>query len=137
MVILCDSEKVTREREQNITDIIGQLLGQKGVILCLETLPKELVLCTRLRYGKISYETQDVLHRKKEWEPADCIKQDLHARWKSNANAQLEIYQNAEGEVRTVVDPEGQTTEYLMKQASYLLGGLLRSNNNKDDLDVD
>lgn len=136
MVILCDSEKVSREKEQNITDIIGQLLGQKGVILCLKTPRGELVLRTRLRNGKISSEKQDVLYRKKEWEAGDYLTQDLHAKWKCIADAQLEIYQNAE-EVRTVVHHKGQTTEYLMKQAGYLIGGLLRSNDNKDDLDVD
>ena len=68
MVILCESEKVSRLEEQNITDIIGQHLGQKGVILCLKTPRGELVLHTRLRYGKISYEKNDVVHRKREWE---------------------------------------------------------------------
>ena len=137
MVILCDSEKVSREKEQNITDIIGQLLSQKGVILCLKTPRGELVLRTRLRYGKISYEIQAVLHRKKEWEAADHLTQGLHAKWKSTASAQLEIYQNAEGEVRTVVDPEGQTTEYLKKQVIDLIGSIFSSSNDKDGLDVD
>lgn len=137
MVILCDSEKVTRPEEQDITDIIEQLLGEKGVIFCLKTPRGELVLHTRLHYGKISYKEQDVRHRNKEWEATDYLKQDLQAKWESVADAELKIYQNAKG-AQTVVHSEGQTTkDLLMKKANDLFGRFLPGSNNKDDLDVD
>ena len=136
MVILCDSEKVSRLEEQKITDIIGQLLGQKGAILCLKTPRWELVLHTRLRYGNISYEKQDVLHRKKEWEATGNFTRDLPTEWKSIANVELKIYRNAEGVVHAVVNQEGQTAEDLMKQATDLIGRFPPSGN-KDVSDVD
>ena len=108
MVILCASEKVSRLEEQKITHIIGQLLGQKGVILLKVKTPcVELVLHTRLRKGNISYEKQDVLHRKKEWEATGYLTRQLRAEWQSIANAELKVYQNAEGVVNIVVNSEG------------------------------
>ena len=135
MVILYDSEKVSRLEEQKITDIIGQLLGQKGVIL-LKTPCRELVLHTRLGKGNISYEKQDVLHRKKEWEATGNFTRDLPTEWKSIANVELKIYRNAEGVVHAVVNQEGQTAEDLMKQATDLIGRFPPSGN-KDVSDVD
>lgn len=137
VVILCDSEKLSRVEEENVTDTIGQLLGQKGVILCLKTPRGELVLHTRLRYGNISYEKHDVLQRKKEWEATGYFTRDLQAEWKSFANVELKIYKNAEGVVHAVVNPEGQTAENLFKPASDLIGRFLPSGKNKDVLDVD
>ena len=137
MVILCESEKVSRLEEQNITDIIGQHLGQKGVILSLKTPRGELVLHTRLRYGKISYEKNDVVHRKKEWEATGYLTRDLHAKWESIADAELMIYQSAKG-VHTVVHPEDQTVlKHLMKQASDFISTFFPSSDNKDGLDLD
>ena len=136
MVILCESEKVSRLEEQNITDIIGQLLGQKGVILCLKTPRGELVLHTRLRYGKISYEKKDVVHRKKEWEATGYLTRDLHVKWESIADAELKIYQSAKG-VHTVVHHEGQTVKHLRKKASDFISTFFPSSDNKDDLDLD
>ena len=132
MVILCDSEKLSRLEEENITDIIGQLLGQKGKILCLKTSRGELVLHTRLRYGKISYEGKDVVHRKKEWEATGYLTRDLHAKWESIADAELKIYQSTEG-VHTVV----HTAKDLMKQASDFISPFYPSSDNKDGLDLD
>lgn len=137
MVILYDSEKVSPPEEQNIADIVGQLLGQKGVIVSLKTPRGELVLHTRLRYGNISYEKQDVLYRKKGWEATDYFKRALRAEWKSSANAELKIYENAGVVVNTVVNPKGQTAENLMKKAGDLVGYFFQSGNNKDDLEVD
>lgn len=136
VVILCDSEKLSRLEEENITDIIEQLLGQKGKILCLKTSRGELVLHTRLRYGKISYEKKDVVHRKKEWEATGYLTRDLHAKWESIADAELKIYQSTEG-VHTVVHPEGQTVRHLMKQASDFISTFFPSSDNKDDLGLD
>lgn len=136
MVILCESEKVSRLEEQNITDIIGQHLGEKGVILCLKTPRGELVLHTRLRYGTISYETNDVVHRTKEWEATGYLTRDLHAKWQSIADAELKIYQSAKG-VHTVVHPGGQTVKHLMKQASDFISTFFPSSDNKDGLDLD
>lgn len=129
MVILCESEKVSRLEEQNITDIIGQHLGQKGVILSLKTPRGELVLHTRLRYGKISYEKQDVVHRKKEWEATGYFTRDLHAKWKFIADAELKIYQSAKG-VHTVV----HTAKDLI---SDFVSTFFPSSDNKDGLELD
>ena len=92
------------------------------------------MLHTRLRKGNISYEKQDVLHRKKEWEATGYFTRDLHAKWQSIANAELKVYQNAEGVVHTVVNSEGQTAENLMKQANDLIGHFFQSVNNEDVL---
>ena len=92
------------------------------------------MLHTRLRKGNISYEKQDVLHRKKEWEATGYLTRDLRAKWQSIANAELKVYQNAEGVVHTVVNPEGQTAENLMKQASDLISHFFQSVNNEDVL---
>lgn len=129
MVILCDSEKLSRLEEENITDIIGQLLGQKGVILCLKTPRGELMLHTRLRYGKISYEEKDVVHRKKEWEATGYLTRDLHAKWEYIADAELKIYQSAKG-VHTVV----HTAKDLI---SDFISAFFPSTDNKDGLDLD
>ena len=40
MIILCDTDEVSRDEEQAITEAIGDLLGEKGQVLCLKNLPK-------------------------------------------------------------------------------------------------
>ena len=53
----------------------------------------QLVLETRLRYGKISYEEEDVKYRMERWEVPEEIERNLLQKWRSTANAELLIYQ--------------------------------------------
>lgn len=52
----------------------------------------QLVLKTRLRHGKISYEKEDVKHRMERWEAPEAIERNLLQEWRSTANAELLIY---------------------------------------------
>ena len=58
----------------------------------------QLVLKTRLRHGKISYEKEDVKHRIERWEAPEEIERKLLQKWQSTANAELLIYREIKTE---------------------------------------
>ncbi|XP_068686253.1 uncharacterized protein [Montipora foliosa] len=98
----------------------GDLLGGQGVVLCLKNpsqsagadvsrsqscpsnkrpavIPEKdlkLLLHTRLRHGRISYDKNDVKHREKEWEAPEGMKRDLYKDWNTTVNAEIKIYRN-------------------------------------------
>ena len=53
-----------------------------------------LLLKTRLRHGKISYDKKDVEERKKGWTAPQKMADELLVRWQSTINAELRISQN-------------------------------------------
>ena len=51
------------------------------------------MLKTRLRYGKISHEKEDVKYRMERWKAPVEMERDLLQKWRLTANAELVIYQ--------------------------------------------
>ena len=133
VIILCDTNEVLPDEEQEITENIWNLLGEQGVVLCLKNLSQtagadvsgsqscpsnkspaaiperdlKLLLHTRLRQGKISYDKNDVKHREKEWKAPEGMKLGLYKDWKTTVNAEIKIYRNTRnGEIQINVNPE-------------------------------
>ena len=131
VIILCDTNEVLPDEEQKITENILKLLGEQGVVLCLKNLSQsagavdsgsqscpsnkspaaipekdlKLLLHTRLRHGKISYDKNDVQHREKEWEAPVGMKKGLYEDWNTTVNAEIKIYRNTRnGEIKINVN---------------------------------
>ena len=131
VIILCDTNEVLPDEEQKITENILKLLGEQGVVLCLKNLSQsagadvsgsqscpsnkspaaipekdlKLLLHTRLRHGKISYDKNDVQHREKEWEAPVGMKRGLYEDWNTTENAEIKIYRNTRnGEIKINVN---------------------------------
>ncbi|XP_068686764.1 uncharacterized protein [Montipora foliosa] len=131
VIILCDTNEVLPDEEQKITENILKLLGEQGVVLCLKNLSQsagadvsgsqscpsnkspaaipekdlKLLLHTRLRHGKISYDKNDVKHREKEWEAPEGMKKGLYEDWNTTVNAEIKIYRNTRnGEIKIHVN---------------------------------
>ena len=73
-----------------------------------------LLLKTRLRYGRISYDDKDVVERLQGWIPPKKIADDLREKWYSTTNAELLIYQeNETSKYRVVVNDGLQILQFL------------------------
>ena len=67
---------------------------------------EQLLLETRMRYGKISFESKDVVTRVENWQPSEEDAKDLEQKWKSTPVAKLKVFGNKSGEIhRAVVTP--------------------------------
>ena len=76
-----------------------------------------LLLKTRLRYGKISYDEKDVEQRKKGWTVPQRMADYLLARWQSTINAELYIYLNTKtGDHHTVVKEDENNAVNTIKE---------------------
>ena len=64
---------------------------------------KQLLLKTRMRYGKISFESKDVVTQVENWQPSEEDAKDLEQKWKSTPVAKLKVFGNKSGEIRSVV----------------------------------
>ncbi len=58
-----------------------------------------MLLSTRMRYGKISYEVEDVENWDQRWQPSERTVRDLGQDWKSVAVAKVLFITNASGGV--------------------------------------
>ncbi|XP_022804644.1 uncharacterized protein LOC111341874 isoform X2 [Stylophora pistillata] len=66
-----------------------------------------LLLETRIRYGKISYESKDVVTWVESWQPSERDAEDLEQKCKSTPVATLKMYGDKSGELhRVVVTPK-------------------------------
>ena len=76
-----------------------------------------LLLKTRLRHGKISYDEKDVKERKKGWTAPQGMSDELLARWQSTINAELCISQNTKtGDHHIVVKEDENITVNTVKE---------------------
>ena len=64
---------------------------------------EQLLLETRMRYGKISFESKDVVTRVENWQPSDEDAEDLEQKWKSTPDAKLKVFGNKSGEIQNIV----------------------------------
>ena len=64
---------------------------------------EQLLLETRMRYGKISFESKDVVTRVENWQPSEEDAKDLEQKWKSTPVAKLKVFGNKIGEIHRVV----------------------------------
>ena len=62
-----------------------------------------LLLETRMHYGKISFESKDVVTRVENWQPSEEDAEDLEQKWKSTPVAKLKVFGNKSGEIHRVV----------------------------------
>ena len=62
-----------------------------------------LLLETRMHYGKISFESKDVVTRVENWQPSEEDAKDLEQKWKSTPVAKLKVFGNKIGEIHRVV----------------------------------
>ena len=67
-----------------------------------------LLLKTRLRHGKISYDEKDVKERKEGWTAPQKMADELLARWKSTINAELSISLNTKTGDHHIVVKDGE-----------------------------
>ena len=66
-----------------------------------------LLLETRIRYGKISYESKDVVTWVESWQPSERDAEDLEQNCKSTPVATLKMYGDKSGKLhRVVVTPK-------------------------------
>ena len=64
---------------------------------------EQLLLETRMRYGKISFKCKDVVTRVENWQPSEKDAKDLEQKWKSTPVAKLKVFGNKSGEIHRVV----------------------------------
>ena len=64
---------------------------------------EQLLLETRMRYGKISFESKDVVTRVENWQPSEEDAKYLEQKWKSTPVAKLKLFGNKSGEIHRVV----------------------------------
>ena len=62
-----------------------------------------LVLKTRIRHGRISYDARDLLFCHPDWVIPKLIEERLRGKYLTTANGVLSIYSNTDGELRTTV----------------------------------
>ena len=62
-----------------------------------------LLLETRMHYGKISFESKDVVTRVENWQPSEEDAKYLEQKWKSTPVAKLKVFGNKSGEIHRVV----------------------------------
>ncbi|KAL9963904.1 hypothetical protein ACROYT_G027459 [Oculina patagonica] len=67
---------------------------------------ESVMLETQLRYGKISFESDDVKKWDGTWQPPEILKESLEERWKSTRLANLTIFIDENGAVCTKVEPQ-------------------------------
>ena len=65
-----------------------------------------MLLETRMRYGKISYQANDVVRRADKWKPPDEVEADLMERHKSTYMATVKFISGGNHAYRTVVIDE-------------------------------
>ena len=76
-----------------------------------------LLLKTRLRHGKISYDEKDVEERKKGWTAPQKMADELLARWQSTINAELRISLNTKtGDHHIVVKEDDNIAVNTVKE---------------------
>ena len=63
---------------------------------------EQLLLETRMRYGKISFESKDVVTRVENWQPSEEDAEDLEQKWKSTPVAKLKVFGNKSGEIQNI-----------------------------------
>ena len=56
-----------------------------------------------MHYGKISFESKDVVTRVESWQPSEEDAKDLEQKWKSTPFAKLKVFGNKSGEIHNVV----------------------------------
>ena len=61
------------------------------------------MLETCLRYGKISFDSKDVVTRVGSWQPSERDEDDLQQKWESTPVATLKMFVDKNGELRNVV----------------------------------
>lgn len=65
---------------------------------------RSVMLETQLRYGKISFESHDVVTWDGTWQPPERVKESLEQEWKSTRLANLKIFIDENGAVCTKVE---------------------------------
>ena len=119
---------VVNENKATRTRQLGESL--KGATQCVTDSPLSvLLLKTRLRRGRISYEAEDVEHMLEGWMAPEKMVQDLLVKWRSTVDAGLKVYrENQAGNLRVVVtDDKGNQMSRLgdtLKGALKAVGGL-------------
>ena len=72
-----------------------------------------LKLQTRLRYGKISYDSKDVETWDRSWRPSKKEVEHLEKEWKSTRDAYLKIFVDGNGkQSKVIVDPVNTIWDY-------------------------
>ena len=71
---------------------------------------EELILHTRLRHGRISYDQNDVKVRQNEWTAPQQMTEDLFKKFQSITNAELQVYREIETGMVTIVVNKGITS---------------------------
>ena len=69
-----------------------------------------LVLKTRIRQGRISYATEDVLFCYPDWVIPEHIEESLRYKSSTTANGVLSIYSNTDGKLRATVQADRAAT---------------------------
>ncbi len=64
------------------------------------------MLETQLRYGKISFESYDVVTWDGTWQPPESVEERLEQQWKSTRLANLKIFIDENGAICTKVEPK-------------------------------
>ena len=90
---------------------------------------EELILKTRLRHGKISYDEQDVEVRLQGWTAAQEMANNLWRKWYSTNDAELLVYRELNtGNERTVVNRvKGMSVAGVMQSVGSTVGSFLSS----------
>ena len=90
--------------------------------------PETLILKTRLRHGRISYDEEDVEQRLEGWAAPQAIANHLLEEWQSTDNVELLVYQeNKTGNLHTVVNKNESTK--MRRLSDSLKGALQRISN--------
>ena len=59
-----------------------------------------MLLVTHMRYGKISYEVEDVVFWDPRWKPSEKAVRDLRRQWESARLVKVQFIADDDGEVR-------------------------------------
>ena len=62
-----------------------------------------MLLKTRLRYGKISSEENDVVEWEQGWQPSEMVVLDLEEKWKLVPDAEVQFTADGDGLVNCVI----------------------------------
>ena len=71
---------------------------------------KSLMLETYLRYGKISFQSDDVVTWDGSWRPPEGVVESLEQEWKSTRLAKLKIFIDENGALYATVGPKSRRT---------------------------
>ena len=93
-----------------------------------EDKPEKLILKTRLRHGKISYDEQDVEVRLEGWTAPQRMAKNLWMEWRSTKDAELLVYRELNtGNERTVVNKVTVSVAGVMQSVGSTVSSLLPS----------